>query len=52
MNEGVVKPMKAKIDGTMTPFNRSLGMNEVSDFVRYSKRNVMTKAPTSDIVHI
>ena len=52
MNEGVVKPMKAKIDGTMTPFNRSLGMNEVSDFVRYSKRNVMTKVPTSDIVHI
>ena len=52
MNEGVVKPMKAKLDATKTPFNRSLGQNELADFTRYSKRNVMTKSPTSNKVHI
>ena len=52
MNEGVVKPMKTKIDGTMTPYNLTLGINETADFTRYSKRNVMTKSPTSNKVHI
>lgn len=52
MNEGVVKPMKVKIDETMTPFNRSLGKNEATDFLRYSKRNVMTKSPTSNKVFV
>ena len=51
-NEGVVKPMKVKIDATQTPYNRSLGQNETADFVRYSKRNVMTKSPTSNKVFI
>lgn len=52
MNEGVVKPMKVKIDTTMTPYNRSQGKNETADFLRYSRRNVMTKSPTSNKVFI
>lgn len=52
MNEGVSKPLKVKIDTTMTPMNRSMGQNETEDFVRYSRRDVMNQAPTSKKVHI
>ena len=52
MNEGVSKPMKVKFDTTQTPKILSLGVNETADFTRYSKRNVMTKSPTSAKVHI
>ena len=44
MNEGVVKPLKAKLDTTKTPHNRLLGHGETKDFVRYSKDNVMEKS--------
>ena len=44
MNEGVVKPMKAKLDTTKTPHNLLLGHGETKDFVRYSKDNVMEKS--------
>ena len=43
MNEGVVKPMKAKLDSTKTPINRLLGSQETKDFVRYTKPNVSDK---------
>ena len=44
MNEGVVKPLKTKLDSTKTPHNRLLGHAETKDFVRYSKGNVMEKS--------
>mmetsp|Transcript_39149 Transcript_39149/g.51211 ORF Transcript_39149/g.51211 Transcript_39149/m.51211 type:complete len:197 (+) Transcript_39149:2776-3366(+) len=47
MNGGVPPPMKVTVDFTKTPFNRSLGLNEATDFVRYSKRDVSNRAPTS-----
>lgn len=37
MNEGVVKPMKAKLDGTKTPVVLTSAMRESKDFSRYSK---------------
>ena len=52
MNEGVVKPMKVSFDQTKTPINRTVGRNEEADFVRYSKRNIMTKSPTSNKVFV
>ena len=44
MNEGVVKPMKAKLDTTKTPVNRLLGSQETKDFVRYTKPNISDKS--------
>lgn len=44
MNEGVVKPLKAKLDTTKTPHNAMKGHGETEDFVRYSKQNVMEKS--------
>lgn len=52
MNEGVMKPMKAKFDVTKTPLNRSMGANEAMDFVRYARRDVMNQASTSKKVRI
>jgi len=51
-NEGVAKPLKARLDTTMTPINLTLKQKETSDFVRYSRRNVLMKSPTSDKVFI
>jgi len=45
INEGVPPPMKKSVDFTMTPFNRSLGRNEMSDFLRYSRRDISNKGP-------
>ena len=44
MNEGVVKPLKAKLDTTKTPVNRLLGSQETKDFVRYTKPNISDKS--------
>ena len=52
MNEGVMPPLKVKADATMTPLNRTMGSRETQDFLRYSKRNVMVKSPTSNKVFI
>ena len=52
MNEGVMPPLKTKADYSMTPVNRTLGARETQDFLRYSKRNVMVKSPTSNKVFI
>ena len=43
MNEGVVKPLKTKLDNTKTPVNRLLGSQETKDFVRYTKPNISDK---------
>lgn len=52
INEGVPPPMKASVDFAKTPFNQSLGQNEMSDFLRYSKRDVSNKGRISKKVHI
>ena len=52
MNEGVPAPMKASLDFAKTPLNRSMGTNEMSDFLRYSRRDVSNRAPVSKKVHI
>ena len=52
MNEGVVKPLKTRVDVTRTPYDRTAGRNVSQDFTRYSKRNVMDSAPTSRKVFI
>ncbi len=52
MNEGVMKPMKAKLDVTKTPLNRSMGANESMDFVRYARRDVMNQGASSKKVRI
>ena len=44
--------MKEKIDLSMTPFNKKTGMHEVTDFARYSRRDVSNSAATSKKVHI
>ena len=46
-NEGVVPPLKTKLDTTHTPYNVTVGAKETQDFLRYSRRNVTTKSPTS-----
>ena len=43
MNEGVVKPLKTKLDNTKTPHNRLLGHQETKDFQRYSKFEMLNK---------
>ena len=50
MNEQAIKPIKAQLDSTKTPYNRAIGKNEVKDFVRYAKQNgAVTHNPTSRI---
>jgi hypothetical protein len=46
MNEGVVKPMKTKLDDTKTPHNRLLGHAETKDFVRYGRHEKLNKGFT------
>ena len=43
MNEGVVKPLKTKLDTTKTPHNRLLGHQETKDFLRYGKHEKLNK---------
>lgn len=44
--------MKVQFDTTMTPMNRSMGVRETSDFVRYARRDVMNNGPSSRKVSI
>ena len=43
MNEGVVEPLKTKLDTTKTPHNRLLGNQETKDFLRYDKHQKLNK---------
>lgn len=52
MNEGVMKPMKAKFDANQTPMVRSLGAQETSDFTRYARRDISNKGASSKKVSI
>ena len=47
LNEGVVAPLKVRLDTTKTPQRLRSNQHEEMDFVRYSRRGVMHKSPTS-----
>lgn len=46
-NERHSSPIKVKMDLTKTPFDRKKGANEMSDFTRYTRRDVSNSAATS-----
>ena len=47
MNEGAIKPLKTKLDKTMTPFRKDTGTREVNDFTLYQRQSASILAKSS-----